>query len=108
MTDTQPIRSTLLDEEPELEELVRSFIHTRLPEYSFELRDLVNQRQWECLGELIHQLKGASGAYGYQVLSDFCRQWEIALNNTYYDEMPVMLDHFFGLVNRIRAGHSVG
>lgn len=73
----QPIRSTYEDD-PDMLELVRSFAE-ELPERAAALEALLANGQLDELQVLAHQLKGAGGGYGFQVITDVAASLERVL-----------------------------
>jgi HPt (histidine-containing phosphotransfer) domain-containing protein len=73
----QPIRSTYEDD-PDMLELVQSFAE-ELPERASALEALLANGQLDDLQVLAHQLKGAGGGYGFQVITDVAASLERAL-----------------------------
>jgi HPt (histidine-containing phosphotransfer) domain-containing protein len=63
-----PIYSTLADD-PDMAELVEMFID-ELPQRMAAADELAGRSDWESLGRLAHQLKGAAGSYGFPELTD--------------------------------------
>jgi len=66
-TTTGPIRSCLVGE-PELQQFLGSFI-SHLPEMSGQLLSLLEQQSLQQLREVLHQLKGTAGLFGFPQLT---------------------------------------
>jgi len=63
-----PIRSCLVGE-PELQQFLGSFI-SHLPELAGQLLNLVEQQSIQQLRDVLHQLKGTAGLFGFPQLTD--------------------------------------
>lgn len=100
------VHSTLLEQDPSLAELVQQFVHLRLPDYMDQLQVMVAQAQWREISELLHQLKGAGGAYGFPTLSTQCEDWTADLSQGDALRVSVHYRALAQLVERIRAGHA--
>ena len=77
--------------DPEFEDIVGYFIE-QLPEYVNNLKSFLDQEDWTALKELIHQLKGMGGAFGYQEITDRSEQIEQQLHEN-NDEQASVLSH---------------
>lgn len=75
MTDQQPngseepIVSDLVKEDPDMIDLVEEFVN-ELPQRLSSLQSALEAQQIEEVRSLAHQLKGAGGGHGYQILTD--------------------------------------
>jgi len=63
-----PIRSDFAGD-PDMSELIEYFV-SELPERAAAVTDCLRSRRWEDLRRLAHQLKGASGGYGFAPLGE--------------------------------------
>ncbi len=95
-----PIRSDYLDD-PEMMELVRSFID-ELPRHIGELEAAWRAANIEAVQRIAHQLKGASGGYGFAVVGDAAAELESAVKSADHDLSSVQreLDQLLDLCNR--------
>ena len=75
-----PIYSTLADD-PDMAELVEMFID-ELPQRMAAADELAGRSDWDSLGRLAHQLKGAAGSYGFPVLTEAAAMLERACRIT--------------------------
>lgn len=73
-----PITSTLLEEEPELVDLIRKYLQ-RLPSLVANVEETFQNQDWPLLKKLTHDLKSTAGNYGFMPLS------EVAERITYHD-----------------------
>ena len=69
-----PIYSTFGDD-PDLGELVELFV-SEMPERIEALSQFYQQTDWEGLGRIAHQLKGAAGSYGFDAVTPFAARLE--------------------------------
>ena len=60
------------DEDLELQEIFNAFIH-KLPGMIESIRQFAEEKNWEALQSVSHQLKGLGGSFGYQHLTDICK-----------------------------------
>jgi HPt (histidine-containing phosphotransfer) domain-containing protein len=73
----EPIRS-IYESDPDMMDLVRSFA-SEAPNRAQLVDDLLSQGELEELQRLAHQLKGAGGGYGFQLVTDVAARLEEAL-----------------------------
>lgn len=97
------LTSNLLIEEPELIDLVDKFI-ARLP----TMRDVINQsykeQKFEALSDLIHQMKGVGGNYGYTMLTELCAKIEFQIENQDSTKTARLIEEFNVMADQIIAG----
>lgn len=101
--DLSPITSTLLQEEPDIADLLQGFID-KLPQKVARLRRTLEGRDQDKLAAEIHDLKGVSGNYGYKVLFELCQKMEFELLAGRMNGLPEMLNRMEHLIERIRLG----
>lgn len=103
--DNVTLTSELLEDEPELIDLVDKFI-LRLPEY----RDKINEAHFdnddEKLKNIIHKMKGVGGNYGYLSLTDLCAKVEFEIKSKNTEEVTSLIDEFNLLTEEIIQGHN--
>lgn len=63
----QPSVFSTMGSDPDMVELVQEFVRV-LPDRVKSIEDAVNANDLESLRRLAHQLKGASGGYGFEVI----------------------------------------
>lgn len=68
-TDIDPIYSDLLQQEPELAELISQFIDA-LPGLIEGFARAIANEDWLAVQQLSHDMKGIGGGYGYPSLSE--------------------------------------
>ena len=67
-SETKPLYSSFGDD-PDLGEIVQMFVE-EMPDRIATLLDQLQASDWEGLRRTAHQLKGAAGSYGFDVLTD--------------------------------------
>ena len=101
------IVSTLLQYEPELEDLVDKFVR-QLPELIAELKRLHADADWPSFRHKVHDLKGMGGNFGFQMLSELAERLESAVKADDLEALPALLNELDTLHARIRRGHEQG
>jgi len=98
----EPLYSELADD-PEYRDLLVNFIDS-LPVTEYKLKSAHRNNDWNLLSELIHQLKGAGGGYGFPQLSDLAAKIEFQLVNQ--DQLQVMqlLESLYEMFSRVISG----
>ena len=69
---TQPTNAPLYSSfrgDPDMDEIVAEFVR-ELPERIDEMRSSLDDSDWSRLRRVAHQLKGASGGYGFETLGE--------------------------------------
>ena len=97
------IISGILDQEPELFDLVCSFVD-KLPDMLSKLNRLAQDESWGELAALIHDLKGLGGSFGYPDISRLASEIEKCVKSQRCEQLSEMLDNLQDLVNRVCAG----
>jgi hypothetical protein len=97
------ITSSLLEDEPDLIDLVDKFI-TRLPGMRDDIVNLHKQKNWDSFLKLVHQLKGVGGGYGYNMITDICTAIEVACQDEDYAKVKEKLDEFKNMSEQVLAG----
>lgn len=100
-TSATPIRSTLIDEDPELGKITASFAHG-LPEIITRMREL--KESWDNLGRVMHDLKGASVNFGFTELHQVAAQGDAAIRQHVYDSIQPILDQLVDIEKRVELG----
>lgn len=99
-----PIVSHLLETEPDMADIVEEFIHLCLPQLINDIHDFADGRDWQRMAEVVHDLKGVSGNYGFPLLSNMARLIEINLSQGNTDFAVNMLSDLDQLMIRIVKG----
>ena len=101
--DRPVIISGILDQEPELLDLVCSFVD-KLPDMLSKLNRLAHDKSWGELSALIHDLKGLGGSFGYPDISRLAGEIEKCVKEQPCEQLPDMLDNLQDVVTRVSAG----
>ena len=104
-SNREPITSTLLEEEPELIDLVIRFIE-QLPKRIADISSAVNERDWPALKSQLHALKGLGANFGYPCISRLAQQMEDILAHFEYTNITPLLEELEALRHRITVGGS--
>lgn len=95
-----PIRSEFAGD-PDMVELIEYFV-SELPERAAAVTDCLRSERWEDLRRLAHQLKGASGGYGFGPLGDAAAALEEDLDTQAdLDAIQRDVDRLLALCGRI-------
>lgn len=99
----QFITSELLLDDPDLLDLINRFI-LRLPGMRDAITKAYDAEDWELLTNLVHQMKGVGGNYGYPILTNICFSIEKLLKEQEFEDIKKKLDEFKGICEKILAG----
>ncbi|PQO26630.1 Hpt domain-containing protein [Blastopirellula marina] len=100
---TDPLYSDLGDD-PDLAEIVEMFVN-EMPDRIESMLHCVDQSDWEGLGRIAHQLKGAAGSYGFGQITPFAARLEHDCRNQATDaEVIKAFRELAGVCRRIRGG----
>lgn len=99
----QPLISSLLIDEPDLQDLIQRFVD-KLPLYISKIMESSKNKQWDEFIEHIHNLKGTSGNYGFDELYKLMQEIEFELTKENYDVVCSMVKQLDNLQKRIESG----
>jgi PAS domain S-box-containing protein len=102
-----PLASTLLEEEPELADIVERFV-AGLGESVAHIRAAYDSGDAVQLKDLVHQLKGVGGGMGYPDLTTLAGQIEFQIVSGRQIEIGHLLGELETMVGRITAGLHMG
>jgi PAS domain S-box-containing protein len=105
--DQEPILSSLLDEDGDFIDLVQKYIR-ELPNYQKQIDAFFTGENWPELRNIIHQLKGTAGSYGYQVITDQAAKVEFQIINKNYNEVALLIKQLKNLIRRAISGFVQG
>ena len=88
--ETIPMLSTILEEEPEMIDLVIRFVD-KLPTYIMNITKSSQDNNWDEFKGYIHDLKGTSGNYGFEVLFKLMQDIEFELTKGNYNQVHSMV-----------------
>ncbi len=97
------ITSALLEEDPDLIDLIDRFI-SRLPGMQDVIIKAYDSEDWEKFTGLIHQMKGVGGGYGYPMLTTLCADIEVMVKEENFSEVKIQLNEFKLMSENILAG----
>ena len=91
--------------DPDLGELVEMFVD-EMPDRISTLTEHAEDKNWEALRRVAHQLKGSGGSYGFGVISNHAARLESScqMDDPMEEQIISLLDDLVGLCSRIRAG----
>ena len=101
--DNTPIVSSLLEEEPDIADLLQEFTD-RLPAMIEAIRGSLDRQDKDELARQIHNLKGVSGNYGYTALFELCQEMELEIDANRLSTLSDMLNRADKIIDRIRLG----
>lgn len=100
MSTETPIHSTFADD-PDMMELVEFFVD-EIDDRVAQLDAAFHSKDSDTLKDLAHQLKGAAGGYGFQVISDAAAKVELPLKDGQaIDTITSELNDLLSLCKRI-------
>ena len=103
--DNTPIVSSLLEEEPDIADLLQEFTD-RLPAMVEAIRSSLERLDKDELASQIHNLKGVSGNYGYTALFELSQEMEFEIQANHLNCLFEVLDRVEKIIERIRLGLS--
>ena len=103
--DTSPVISQLLEESPDLADLVEEYIGA-LPGMLQEIRQAEEQGNWNELKKQVHQLKGSGGNYGFLGISELAAKLEFQVIGQHRGEVKELLSELENYCKRIYAGNA--
>ena len=101
--DLTPIYSTLLEEEPELIDIVGKFIEN-LPEIIGKLTRAAEKSDWQETASITHQVKGVGGGYGFPQLTELAAKIEFQLDNEDHEETLELIMQMNIICKKILSG----
>ncbi len=102
---SNPITSVLLEEEPDFLELIKKFIDS-LPDTFNKIETAMQQEDWDNLKEILHQLKGLGGNFGYNIVSKTAANMEFQAINKNTVELKKLFNELKEIYNRMLIGIS--
>ena len=98
----EPILSSLLNEEPDLVELVQLFTK-KLPEYVNKIKTAITDSDWPTATLVSHQLKGNGGGYGFPMVSEIASKIESHIEKQDYPSVEQLVEELDTICDRICA-----
>jgi len=99
----EPIYSTLLEEDPDFIDLLLKFVNN----FKFNLEVInkaIEDEDWEELKSQIHQIKGAGGGYGYQMMTELASQIELHILSENYQGATKLVENLITMYSQIMLG----
>jgi len=103
VTKITPIKTELINEDPEILELVIALLDA-LPERLSQISQAMEQRDWETLADHLHQLKGLGGNFGYPQLTKLTARMEFEMKKQGYEEVWTSYNELQNLISNMLAG----
>ncbi len=100
--DDSPILSNLLTTEPQLENIISSFI-IGLPELITQVEEALNSKNWSQLEKQIQETKNAASQHGYPVLVELSSMILFQLASQDYSEIKELVERFKNICERIKV-----
>ena len=82
--------SSILESDPEAIELIKRFVY-KLTDTLKEIEKSIQAHDWENLSDILHQLKGSGGNFGYPNLTSIAGKMEFQVVNENQDELNTLL-----------------
>ena len=98
-----PINSMLLEREPDMKDLVISYLN-ELPAVLQQAKDALAQQKWPELQEVIHSLKGTGGGFGYPMLTNLAEKIELQITKGDRAEIHASIVELSTMCHRICDG----
>lgn len=102
---TDPIFSDLLQQEPELAELISKFIDA-LPGLIEEFARAIEKKDWRAVQQLAHDMKGIGGGYGYPLLSELAARMGLRVSNGQFAGLESDMEEMKRLAHGILLGYQ--
>ena len=103
--NSSPIASSILDEEPDLHEIVHRFIG-RLPGIRSDINKHYESGNWPELKRVVHSLKGSGGGMGFQIITDICIEIEKSLKSDDISTLSTKIGKLNDIISRITVSES--
>jgi|GEM_PF-716118 len=104
--ESTPIRSALLDEGPDMVDLVVYFLG-RLPAYLSNVQAAAVKADFAELKKIAHDVKSVGGGYGYPQVTELAARLEKSAADGQVDQVNTYVTEFGQLASRIEAGAMV-
>jgi len=98
--------STLLDDDPELIEIVESFIG-ELTGYRHVLQQQVAANDWPALMKTLHDIKGQGASFGFPCISDAAAKAHDTLRNHDYTDVQADIARLIQVCNKVERDFNL-
>jgi len=99
----QPIKCSMELDDDDVSQLVDKYV-TMLPILSADIRQAYEQKDFEKLSGLVHDLKSTGGNYGYMVVSKLAVRMEACIRENELEEIKTILQELFAVAEQIKLG----
>jgi HPt (histidine-containing phosphotransfer) domain-containing protein len=101
-TPVEPLRSTVIDD-PEMAQFLPSFV-ADLPAMVSRLEALLDERNLQALGELMHKIKGIGGVFGFMPLTNAAGRVErMILDTRHIEDVASDIHALMELIRRVEG-----
>lgn len=101
--NTEFVYSSLAGD-PDFSDLVERFVE-KIPQRIGEMETHLQSRNWQLLARAAHQLKGASGSYGFETLTPYAEHLETAVKEGQpEDQILAAFNELQDFCHRIQVG----
>ncbi len=95
-----------LGADPDLGEIVTMFVE-EMPDRIRDMQSQFARSDWDELGRLAHQIKGAAGSYGFDQITPFAARLErVVRNGEPMGSIQAALNELSDACGRVRAGEA--
>jgi CheY-like chemotaxis protein len=99
----EPIYSALLLEEPKFEDLLYNFIDS-LRKMQEQIDNTYRNNEYYALAQIVHDLKGTAGGFGYPDLSQIAVEMEVSIKQRDRDTLGHLIEKMDSMCLRIYSG----
>ncbi len=96
-----PIFSTLSDDE-EMRDILEMFVD-ELPDQVSALQEALQSQDLSCLRDHAHQLKGAAGGYGFDIITEVAAELEASIKQNQITDLQQQVKQLISLCERATA-----
>ncbi|MFO7602747.1 MAG: ATP-binding protein [Gammaproteobacteria bacterium] len=104
-TETSPIYSTLLAEEPDFLPAVEHFVQQSAQECQ-KLQHALATQDWPALQQQLHRLKGSGGGVGFAEVTRLARECEQYVKDQQYERLAAHIQPLLNVLQRLRCGQA--
>jgi len=104
--NSNPIYSSLLVDEPDLQDIVNKFVYY-LPDQINRIENLLSEQAWKDLAYLLHDLKGTAGNMGFADIYDSVSKMDQSLKDEKFDDLGNQFIALKDLIIRVNPGMEV-
>jgi len=101
----EPLYSSIMAYDEDYQKLVNSFIDELRPTAN-KISEYYSDEDWDALTDIIHQLKGLGGGYGFPEITEVSAKIGFQLASRNFPEVGKLLDELLYIVERIELGRT--